>query len=64
MKPVVGKQNGASREVIKYDLNMNEIARYETVTLAAKENNMSKNGIIWRCKRGKPIKKFIWKYKE
>lgn len=64
MKPVIGKQNGASREVIKYDLNMNEIARYETGRLAAKKNNISKNGIAWRCKVGKPIKGFIWKYKE
>lgn len=53
------------RPVIQYDLNMNKISEYESISQASKEAKHDMSS-IWDCLQGnsKQNKGSIWKYKE
>lgn len=52
------------KSVIQYDLNLNELNQYDSITDAYKKTNV-KAGSIVRCCKGRGITAggFIWKYK-
>ena len=51
------------KSVIQYDLNMNEIAKYDSIRLASRENGCNP-AAIWMCLNGKTKKcnGSIWRY--
>ena len=51
------------KSIIQYDLNMNEIAKYESISLASRENGCNP-AAIWMCLNGKTKKcnGSIWRY--
>lgn len=51
--------------VVKYDLEGNYIAEYQSIKMAARENNISSSNISQCCNgKRKTAGKCIWKYKE
>lgn len=53
------------KPVIKYDLDMNKIEEYESISQAARENNISNSGICQVLSgKIKTYKGFYWKYKK
>lgn len=64
-KHFLGKENWASKEVIQYNLNMNEVARYGSTYEAGKINSIQGKSIARCCRNErKTYKNFIWKYAE
>ena len=60
-KTMLNKKSGIKVE--KYDLNGNFIERYDSIRMAAKENNMYRNQISSCCKGiYKKSNGYIWKY--
>lgn len=58
---MLNKKSGIKVE--KYDLNGNFIERYDSIRMAAKENNMYRNQISSCCKGiYKKSNGYIWKY--
>lgn len=64
---ITKRAKGQTRPIIQYDLNMNEVARYDSIQEAARANNIWHTGIsialhhTYGCKT---YKGYIWKYKE
>ena len=62
-----GKKNKTSKEIIQYDLNMNEIARYGSIREAQRKTGYNQSNIS-KCCRGlehhKTLGGYIWKCKE
>lgn len=55
---------GKSREVIQYDLNMNEIARYSSLKEAGRQTSTDSSLISRVCKNGNKASGFYWRYAE
>lgn len=65
VKVKYGKNNHASKEVIQYDLLMNEIGRYESTLDVERKLGYFHTGIADCCRgRIKTSHGYIWKYKE
>lgn len=61
----VGVKNGRARSIYQFDLNLNLIKEHQTVTFAAKDLNISRQGISDVLNgRNKTSAGYIWKYKE
>lgn len=63
-KDMQGDKNFRARAIIQYDLKMNQIAEFTTVTMASEHIGISRQGIS-DCINGrnKTAAGFIWKYK-
>lgn len=64
---ITKRAKGQTRPIIQYDLNMNEVARYDSIQEAARANNIWRTGISIALHHSygcKTYKGYIWKYKE
>ena len=64
-RSLYGYDNATSKEVIQYDLNMTEVARYGSVREAERKTNIKNTNIIAVCKNARGHKTaggYIWKY--
>lgn len=61
IKPL--RRKSYNNEVIQYDLNMNEVRRYESVNYASKNIGLSRNKINRMLENKLDGDEFIWKYK-
>lgn len=50
------------RKVCKYDMNGNLLNKYDTLIIAAKENNCNKGSIEQAIYKNKKLHKYYWKY--
>lgn len=62
-KKVKRNGNPICREVIQYDLNLNFINKFSSITLASTETNTNRTGIVFCCQgKNKTAGGYIWKY--
>ena len=57
-------RTGRAREVIQYDINMNEIARYSSLKEAGRQTNTDSSLIGRVCKNGNKASGYYWRYAE